>query len=98
MPSHSLDPDTLLCVELSGIMSRDRYTRDPGPVIARLREVAGDRVDLLAVEVGGWIGFYDNTHTHTLTEALQTSFVDLDLQPHIAAGRARRYTPTHRTP
>lgn len=98
MSSHSLDPDTLLRVELSGIMSRDRYTRDPGPVIARLREAAGERPDLLAVEVGRWIGFYDNTHTHTLTEALQAAFVDLDLQPHITAGRARRYTPTHRTP
>lgn len=98
MSSHSLDPDTLLCVELSGIMSRDRYTRDPDLVIARLREVAGDRGDLLAVEVGRWIGFYDNTHTRVLTIALQDAFADLDLQPHIEIGRARRYTPTHRTP
>lgn len=98
MSSHSLDPDTLLCVELSGIMSRDRYTRDPGPVIARLREVAGDRPDLLAVEVGSWVGFYGDEHTHTLAEALQSAFADLDLAPHIAGGWARRYTPTHRTP
>lgn len=97
MSSHSLDPDTLLSVELGAIMSRDRYTRDPGPVIAELRRTAGDRMDLLAAEVGLWIGFHDAPDTHVLAEALRVAFADLDLEPHIALGESRRYAPRHGT-
>lgn len=70
MASHPLDPDTTLGVRLSAICSRSRYTDDPGPVIAELLDVAGDRGDILAREAGTWAGFYDSEYTQTLVGAL----------------------------
>lgn len=98
MSSRPLDPDTLLSVELGAIMSRDRYTSEPGPVIAQLRETAGVRVDLLAAEVGSWVGFYRSEHTRLLADALLEAFSNLDLQPWIEVGRKRQHTPPHSTP
>lgn len=57
MSSRPLDPETTLGVNLSAICSRNRYTDDPGPVIAELIETAGDRTDVLAREAGTSAGF-----------------------------------------
>ncbi|KJL20999.1 hypothetical protein RN50_01966 [Microbacterium foliorum] len=46
----------MLSIELGSICSRNRYTSDPGPVIAELIAAAGDRVDILQQSVGSWIG------------------------------------------
>lgn len=97
MVSRPLSPDVTLSIDLSAVMSRHSYTRDPGPVIAELRQTAGDRMDLLAEEVGLWIGFHDAPDTHVLAEALRVAFADLDLEPHIALGESRRYAPRHGT-
>lgn len=66
----ALTPDTLLDVHLSAICTRNQYTRDPGPVIAEPRTVAGDRVDILARVAGMVAGFYDGPDTHVLCAAL----------------------------
>ncbi|WP_404474876.1 hypothetical protein [Microbacterium aerolatum] len=95
MPSHSLDPDTALGVRLSAICSRNRYTHDPGPVLAELLEAAGDKTEILAREVGTWAGFHDSEYTHALVAAL------LEI-PGAAAwessGRERRTMGWHSTP
>jgi hypothetical protein len=67
-------------------------------VIAELRETAGGRDDILADEVGRWIGFYDSPETHVLAGALRAAFTDLNLQPHIELGQKRRDAPWHSTP
>ncbi|WP_449408808.1 hypothetical protein [Microbacterium maritypicum] len=61
-----LAPDVILTVTLDAICSRNRYTRDPGPVIAELIATAGDRTDLLAEAVGTWVGFFEDDYTLTL--------------------------------
>lgn len=97
MPSRPLDPDTMLAIELSTICSRNKYTDDTDAVLAELRATAGDRTDILAAEVGEWIGFYgEDAYVEKLAAALAT-MTDLDLAPHIALGRQRRDTPTHST-
>ena len=89
-PKH-LHPDTLLSIHLSATMSRNRYTSDPGPVIDELRQIAGDRLDILAEEVGRWIGYYEDDHTRTLTTALRA--LPLDMDDAIALGQFRRHEP-----
>lgn len=98
MASRPLTPDVALGVALSAICSRNRYTKDPGPVITELRAEAGDKLEILAAEVGRWIGFYDSPETHVLAEGLRAGFSGLDLQPHIELGTARRDAPGHSTP
>lgn len=68
--SRPLDPDTHLSIRLSAICGRNRYTRDPGPVIAELIATAGARTDLLAREVGQWAGHYEDEQTAMLVAAI----------------------------
>lgn len=96
MPSGPLHPDVALSIRLSAIMSRHRYTRDPAAVIDELYATAGDRSDLLAVEVGGWIGYYEDEHCRLLTDALRA--LPLDMADAIKAGRERRSEGSHTTP
>lgn len=95
MRSRGLSPDTRLGVSLSAIMSKNRYTRDPGPVIEELEVTAGGRIDILTDEVGRWIGFYEDEHTQTLATALRA--LPLDLDAAIALGASRRLAGTHST-
>ena len=91
-----LHPDVKLSIRLSAIMTRNRYTTDPDAVVAELYAAAGDRLDVLAAEVGRWIGFYEDTYTRTLAAALRA--LPLDMDDAIALGQHRRATPDHRTP
>lgn len=68
--SRPLDPETHLSIRLSAICGRNRYTRDPAPVIAELSATAGARTDLLAREAGKWAGHYADEHTATLVTAI----------------------------
>lgn len=92
-----LKPDVALGIALSAIMCRDKFTQDPGPVIDELRAEAGGRSDLLAAEVGKWIGYYGGEHTATLAEALRAEFAELDLAPRITLGLDPRNAPPHGT-
>lgn len=96
MPSGPLHPDVALSIRLSAIMSRHRYTHDPAPVIDELYATAGDRLDLLAVEVGGWIGYYEDEHCRPLIRALRA--LPLDMADAIKAGQERRSEGSHTTP
>ena len=97
LPPRTIHPDTLLSIRIGSIMTRNQYTQNPAPVMAELRSTAGDRLDILAAEVGRFIGFYDDQHTHSLVDALRAEFTDLDLQPHIELGERRRNADTHST-
>ncbi|MDR6142025.1 hypothetical protein QE375_001579 [Microbacterium foliorum] len=95
MPSRGLSPDVALSIEISAVMSRNKYTDDPAPVIAELYETAGDRIDLLTTEVGGWVGYYEDDYTRVLTTALRA--LPLDLADEIARGLERRGMGHHST-
>lgn len=91
----SLSPDRLLGVKISAIMSRNMYTTDPGPVLEQLRAAAGMRTDVLAMEVGTWIGFYEtDPHRAVLIDALRTL---PGLDEWIAIGRRRADDGRHST-
>ncbi|AVL96943.1 MULTISPECIES: hypothetical protein [Microbacterium] len=90
-----LSRDTLLSIHLDAICSRNRYTKDPAPVIDELRATAGDRTDLLAQSVGTWVGFFEDDYTRILCTALREL---ADLEPWIALGQHRRSLPDPSTP
>lgn len=90
-----LSPDTLLSIHLGAIMSCNRYTTDPAPVIAELLETAGDRTSVLQEAVGTWIGFYEDEYVQRLCDALREI---PGVGQWIAVGAGRRAVPDHRTP
>lgn len=90
-----LSRDTLLSIHLGAILSRNRYTKDPAPVIAELIATAGDRVDVLNEAAGTWVGFYEDDYVRVLCAALREL---PGLEPWIAVGANRRAQPDHRTP
>ncbi|MCI9857117.1 hypothetical protein [Microbacterium proteolyticum] len=93
--SRPLHPDVALGMHLSAICSRNRYTSDPAPVIAKLLAVAGDRGDVLAFEVGRWAEYYDEKHTAVLVAAIVDGIPCAAEWTH--EGRARRGAPSHGT-
>lgn len=95
MPSQHLSRDTALSVQIDAICSRNRYTNDPAPVVADLRETAGDRVDLLTEAVGTWVGYFEDDYTRILCTALREL---PGLEAWITVGQVRRSMPHHRTP
>lgn len=97
LPPVQLSPDKMIAADLSGILFRNKFTKDPAPVIDELRAAAGRRRDLLAAEVGAWIGFYETDDTRTLVDALREAFADLNLEPGITLGAERRQRPSHGT-
>lgn len=90
-----MHPDVTLSVELDAICGRNRYTKDPGPVLDELRAAAGDRVDVLTESVGTWVGYFEDEHTRALCVALREL---PGLEPWIALGKHRRHTLGHSTP
>ena len=89
--SRPLHPDVMLGIRLSTICSRNRYETDTAPVIAELLEVAGDRGDVLAFEVGRWAGYYDDEHSAALVAAIPGAAM------WTADGARRRAAPAHGT-
>lgn len=86
-----MHPDRLLSVKLGADLGRDKYTRDPDVIAAKidgLRALAGVRTDILDREVGSWIGYYDSPETQPLVAALLAAFPGA--VPHIRAGQERR--------
>lgn len=70
MPSRCLSPRTALDVQLSATIVRNLLAADPAPVLAELRALAADDVDLLAQVAGSCAAWYDSPTTHTLCAAL----------------------------
>jgi len=84
----------MLDVHLSATCSRNRFTADPGPVIDQLRQIAGDRLDILAMVAGTWAGYYRDTYSAVLCDAL------LEIpgaRKWEASGRAQRGKKVHGT-
>lgn len=95
MAHEHLSPDVLLGVKLSAICARNSLTSDPTPVIAELLETAGARTNILAMEVGTWIGFYENDDDkHALVEALREI---PGVEPWILVGQQRLGATMHGT-
>ena len=99
MPSGPLSPDVTLGIKLSTVMSRNQFATDPAviaAVVEELYETAGGRLDLLAEEVGLWVGFYE---ADPWTTALVARLRELPLlmDDAIALGRRRRAAPMHGT-
>jgi len=90
-----LAPDVMLTVTLDAICSRNRYSRDPTPVIEELIAAAGDRRDLLVEAVGTWVGYFEDDYTRVLCAALREL---PGLEPWLALGTHRRSLPDHGTP
>lgn len=94
--SRRLSPETLLSVHLGGILSRNRFTKNPAPVIAELTATAGQHVEILQEEAGTWIGFYEGDDS---VRVLRTALRELPgLESWIAVGIERRAIPDRRTP
>ncbi|MFB7844839.1 hypothetical protein [Microbacterium sp. NPDC056052] len=95
MPSHPLNRDTQLSIAIGAVMSRNEYTQDPAPVIDELYRVAGGRLDLLAAEVGLWVGSNDDQYRARLVAALRTLPLDMDTRSRSAhtGGAAQRTAP-----
>lgn len=90
-----LDPDTALDVRLSAICSRHRYTTDAVAVIDELRDIAGDRTDILGRVAGSWVGYYGDDHTRALCKALLEIHGAADWVGH---GHTRRNAGSHGAP
>ena len=95
MPSHPLDSLTLLSVELSATMARNRYTTDPAAVITELQQIAGDHRELLAAEAGAWAGFHE---TDPDVSVLVAALMGIGDPGAIAVGRQRFRDGSHSTP
>jgi hypothetical protein len=94
-----MHPDTLLSVQLGAIIGRDKYTRDPDVLaakIAELRAHAGVRTDILNREVGSWVGYYDSPEMQPLVVALLDAFPGA--VPWLSLGQERRGRGAHSTP
>lgn len=83
----------MLDVQLSAFVSRNLLTRDPDPVIAELRRMAGEDVELLAEVCGSCAGWYEAPETMPLCAALVDQIVGA--APWAVAARERRSAPTH---
>ena len=94
MPSRGITRETKLEVTLSAICSRHQFTTDPVTAIEELRAAAGERTDVLAREVGIWIGYFESAHSRTFTTALREL---PGVEPWIDEGRRRRSLRGHST-
>lgn len=95
MASRGLSPEARLTVHLDAICSRNRYTKDPAPVLAELIATAGERTDLLTEAVGTWVGYFEDDYIRILCDALREL---PGLEPWIALGQYRRSLPDPSTP
>ncbi|ALJ20324.1 hypothetical protein AOA12_10535 [Microbacterium sp. No. 7] len=82
-------------MRLSAIMGRNRFTKEPGPVVAELIEAAGERTEILRSAVGRWIGSREDRYTVTLATALREAFGHLGLEDAIRLGQERAAAPVH---
>lgn len=91
-----LDDDTLLSISVSATISRHRFDTDPADMLAEVRELAGDRTDILTWEAGTWAGYYgrDLGVQPAFTEALRA----IGSEEAFALGRKRRAEPAHSAP
>lgn len=90
-----MHPDTRLSVHIDATCARNMFTKDAAPVVAELRALAGDRVDVLTESVGTWVGYFEDEYTRVLCDGLREL---PGLEPWIAIGKHRRGMTHHRTP
>ncbi|WP_217181641.1 hypothetical protein [Streptomyces sp. AC495_CC817] len=91
MPSRGLHPDKLLSIEVSCVLSRNKFTKDPAGVIGELLRTAGDRRDLLTTEVGMFLGAVDGRtegpYCRPLIDALRALELDTEAAEQLARER-----------
>lgn len=91
----TLAPDTALTVHLHAVCARNQWASDPGPVRDELRQIAGDRNDLL-IEAAGLRARYQDGDEHM--RALADALLGLPGVDEWALGRRRRRAPMQSTP
>lgn len=96
MPSRRLSPRVALDVAMSAVLTRNIRTGDPEPVIAELRALAGDDHELVREVAGLFIGYYRDTYSEALCDALVAQIDGLG--PWIELGRRRRARGVHGGP
>ncbi len=74
MSSRGLTPDVVLSVRLDAICGRHQFTRDPAPVVAEVTRLAGAKTTVRDETIGVWVGFFRDTHTAVLCDALLDAF------------------------
>lgn len=66
--------EELTRIAIAGLASGCQDTTDPAPVIARMRELAGDHEDWFLEEAGNWAGYVSRSgvlpHQRPLVEAI----------------------------
>ncbi|MFF7683883.1 hypothetical protein ACFZA2_14115 [Microbacterium sp. NPDC007973] len=96
MPSRRLTPRVALDVAMSSVLTRNIRTGDPEPVIAELRALAGEDVDLLREVCGLAVGYYRDGYSAVLCDALEAQIDGLGSW--IELGRSRRARGVHGGP
>ena len=96
MPSRRLSPRTALDVALSATVTSNLLVTDPLPVIAQLRALAGEDLELLAQVAGLCSGWYESEETRPLCDALAADIEGAG--PWVQLGRERRARGVHGAP
>lgn len=81
---------------MSSVITRNLRTTEPETVIEGLRALAGEDVDLLREVCGLAVGYYRDTYSAVLCDALEAQIDGLG--PWIELGRRRRARGVHGGP
>ncbi len=87
MSSRGLTPDVVLSVRLDAICGRHQYTRDPAPVVAEVTRLACQMTTVRDETIGTWVGFFRDTHTALLCDALLEAFPGARAFEHVGVRR-----------
>ncbi|WP_144785486.1 hypothetical protein [Microbacterium sp. BH-3-3-3] len=96
MPSRRLTARAALDVALSATITRNLLVKDPRPVLAELRALGGDDLELLAEVAGTCSGYYEGEHRQALCDALAAEIEGAG--PWVQVGRERRSRGVHGAP
>ncbi len=87
MSSRGLTPDVVLSVRLDAICGRHQFTRDPAPVVEEITRLAGRMPTVRDETIGAWVGFFRDTHTAVLCDALLEAFPGARAFEHVGIRR-----------
>lgn len=84
-----LSAETLLDVNLSATCGRHAYDSDPAVLLAELRSIAGDRMDILARVAGTWSGFHEKNSNYQVAVVALAQIDGADAWIELGRERAR---------
>ena len=80
-------PDVVLSIRLDAICGRHQYTRDPAAVVEEITRLAGRMPTVRDETIGVWVGFFRDTHTALLCDALLEAFPGARAYEHVGVRR-----------